>query len=118
MKRSLRRRFSIHHSSLIIPHFEGKVMDSPKQHEGTAGPDLTEVQQRLAGSQGREYWRSLEELAGTEGFQEFLQREFPSRAAEWTNPVTRRRFLHIMGASLALAGLAGCSKSPRQKIVP
>ncbi|HKB39106.1 MAG TPA: TAT-variant-translocated molybdopterin oxidoreductase, partial [Gemmataceae bacterium] len=93
-------------------------MDSPKQHEGTAGPDLTEVQQRLAGAQGRAYWRSLEELAGTEGFREFLQREFPSRASEWTNPVTRRRFLHIMGASLALAGLAGCSKSPRQKIVP
>jgi molybdopterin-containing oxidoreductase family iron-sulfur binding subunit len=72
----------------------------------------------LPDAQGREYWRSLEELAGTEAFQEFLQREFPSHASEWTNPVTRRRFLQIMGASLALAGLTGCTKSPRQKIVP
>src|SRR4051794_32167664 len=84
----------------------------------SSGLDLPEVQRRLAGAKGREYWRSLEELAGTEAFQEFLHREFPSRASEWTNPVTRRRFLQIMGASLALAGLAGCSKSPRQKIVP
>src|SRR6266542_1723823 len=84
----------------------------------SSGLDLPEVQRRLAGAQGREYWRSLEELAGTEAFQEFLHREFPSRASEWTNPVTRRRFLQIMGASLALAGLGGCSKSPRQKIVP
>src|SRR5438270_10827252 len=84
----------------------------------SSGLDLPEVQRRLASAKGREYWRSLEELAGTEAFQEFLHREFPSRASEWTNPVTRRRFLQIMGASLALAGLAGCSKSPRQTIIP
>src|SRR5262249_13925722 len=37
---------------------------------------------------------------------------------EWTKPGTRRGFFQIMGASLALAGLGGCTKSPRQKIVP
>src|SRR5258708_21859099 len=84
----------------------------------SSGLDLPEVQRRLAGAQGRGYWRSLEELAGTEAFQEFLQREFPSRASEWTNPVTRRRFLQIMGASLALAGLAGRSQAPRPKNLP
>src|SRR5262245_6140434 len=48
---------------------------------------------------GKRYWRSLEELAETEEFQEILHREFPERASEWTDPVGRRRFLKLMGAS-------------------
>src|SRR5687767_15040521 len=68
---------------------------------------------------GKRYWRSLEELVETEAFQEFLHREFPDQASEWTNPVTRRQFLILMGASLALAGASGCSTTrPREKIVP
>ncbi len=83
------------------------------------GPiDLTAVRARLAGSQGPQFWRSLEELAETEGFQEFLYREFPQQAGNWIDPVGRRRFLHLMGASLALAGLTGCTKQPDETIVP
>ena len=41
-----------------------------------------------------------------------IHREFPDQASEWTDPVTRRRFLSLMGASLALAGLNGCSTQP------
>jgi molybdopterin-containing oxidoreductase family iron-sulfur binding subunit len=67
--------------------------------------DLNQIQTRLAKAQGQKYWRSLEELAETAQFQEFLQREFPQRASEWRNPVSRRNFLKLMGASLALAGL-------------
>src|SRR5215471_349279 len=67
---------------------------------------------------GPEYWRSLEELADSQALQEFVQREFPQAAAEWHDAVSRRRFLQIMGASLALAGLGACSRQPEEKIVP
>jgi len=71
-------------------------------------------------SEGRRFWRSLEEYLETPEFQEMLHREFPEQASEWTNPVTRRRFLTLMGASLALMGLNGCSTqpAPREKIMP
>ncbi len=63
-------------------------------------------------------WRSLDELAGTPEFEALLQREFPERAAEWLDPVGRRGFLKLMGASLALAGLTSCSNPPSHTIVP
>src|SRR5256714_6881834 len=66
----------------------------------------------------REYWRSLEELADSPIFEEFVQREFPHAAEEWNDPVERRTFLKLMGASLALAGLSGCVIQPPEKIVP
>src|SRR5437660_9626767 len=66
----------------------------------------------------REYWRSVEELADSPVFEEFVRREFPHAAEEWNNPVERRTFLKIMGASLALAGLSGCVIQPPEKIIP
>jgi MoCo/4Fe-4S cofactor protein with predicted Tat translocation signal len=42
---------------------------------------------------GPEYWRSLEELAGSQEFQEALHREFPKGASEWVDSVSRRGFL-------------------------
>jgi len=80
--------------------------------------DLAELQRQMQDGQGPTYWRSLEELAQTEKFQELLHREFPDQASEWLKPLSRRRFLTLMGASLALAGLAGCSRPPADKIVP
>lgn len=81
--------------------------------------DLDEVRRQLQGRNGRDYWRSLEELAGTEKFQEQVHREFPVEASVWNNAVSRRRFLMLMGASLGLAGLSGCgSRAPADKIVP
>jgi molybdopterin-containing oxidoreductase family iron-sulfur binding subunit len=67
---------------------------------------------------GPEYWRSLEELAGSEEFQEMLHREFPKGASEWLDSFSRRGFLKTMGASLALAGLTGCTRMPITEIVP
>jgi MoCo/4Fe-4S cofactor protein with predicted Tat translocation signal len=69
-------------------------------------------------SSGKKYWRSLEELADSPIFEEFIQREFPQQAEEWNDPVERRTFLKLMGASLALAGLSGCVIQPPEKIVP
>jgi len=65
-----------------------------------------------------EYWRSLEELAGSEAFQEALHREFPKGASEWLDSVSRRGFLKVMGASLGLAGMTGCVRLPLEPIVP
>jgi molybdopterin-containing oxidoreductase family iron-sulfur binding subunit len=64
------------------------------------------------------YWRSLEELIDAPEFREFVEREFPQQAEEWNDPVERRTFLKLMGASLALAGLSGCVYQPPEKIVP
>ena len=80
--------------------------------------DLTSIRARLSESRGKQYWRSLDELADTEEFQEFINREFPSRASEWNDPLGRRRFMKIMGASMALAGLTACVSQPKELIVP
>src|SRR5690348_8924202 len=79
--------------------------------------DLLAAREKLSSS-GPEYWRSLEELANSPEFQERLHREFPKGASEWLEPVSRRGFLSLMGASLALAGMTGCIKQPLEEIVP
>jgi len=71
-----------------------------------------------AGGSDKTYWRSLEELADSPILEEFVRREFPQHAEEWNDPVERRTFLKLMGASLALAGLSGCVIQPPEKIVP
>jgi molybdopterin-containing oxidoreductase family iron-sulfur binding subunit len=63
-------------------------------------------------------WRSLEEWSASQEFAEFIHREFPDKASEWSDPLTRRQFLTLMGASMALAGLQGCSQAPPETIVP
>src|SRR5438094_9611541 len=80
--------------------------------------DLQAVKACLAETQGPEYWRSLEELAGSPEFQEMLHREFPKGASEWLDSVSRRGFLKLMGASLAMAGMTACTKQPLEPIVP
>jgi MoCo/4Fe-4S cofactor protein with predicted Tat translocation signal len=88
--------------------------------------DLGTVRERIdaatahdkAEKTGPEYWRSLEELAGSPAFQEALHREFPKGASEWLDTVSRRGFLKVMGASLGLAGMTGCVKLPLEPIVP
>jgi molybdopterin-containing oxidoreductase family iron-sulfur binding subunit len=66
---------------------------------------------------GPTYWRSLDELAGTAEFQEAVQREFPGDEWDRLPPATRRQFLRVMGASLAMAGLTAC-RWPKEEIVP
>src|SRR3984957_7695235 len=77
-----------------------------------------EIEQAAAEKTGPEYWRSLEELAGSQEFQEALHREFPKGASEWVDSVSRRGFLKVMGASMALAGMTGCVRLPLEPIVP
>lgn len=81
---------------------------------------LAEVRARLEGQRGKRFWKNLDELADTPGFQELMQEEFPRQAGagEWVDAVSRRGFLKVMGASFALAGLAGCTKQPDEPVFP
>jgi len=66
---------------------------------------------------GLTYWRSLDELARTPEFQEAVRREFPGDDWDRLPPATRRQFLKVMGASVAMAGLTAC-RWPKEEIVP
>jgi MoCo/4Fe-4S cofactor protein with predicted Tat translocation signal len=81
--------------------------------------EIEQATEQAAGQKtGPEYWRSLEELAGSPDFQDALHREFPKGASEWVDSVSRRGFLKVMGASLGLAGMTGCVRLPLEPIVP
>jgi molybdopterin-containing oxidoreductase family iron-sulfur binding subunit len=61
----------------------------------------------------------LDELAGSAQFRTALDREFPESVHDFDGgDTTRRNFLRLMGASMALAGLYGCSERPSGKILP
>ncbi len=98
-------RSSKPHREEICPGQKGKL-------------DLVTVRRQLEQTKGPEYWRSLEELAGSPEFREMMHREFPKGASEWLDGVSRRGFLKWMGASLALAGMTACTKQPLEPIVP
>ena len=88
----------------------------PTQYHGAL--DLAAAREKLRACSGKQWWRSLEELAGSPHFEELLHREFPRYASEWADAVSRRGFLKLMAASLALAGLSGCAGKPKETIVP
>jgi molybdopterin-containing oxidoreductase family iron-sulfur binding subunit len=103
--------------SLSAPRGTTEVV--PFQRAGAEKPmTLVQVRRQLQGVKGKRYWRSVDELAETAEFQAAVEREFPSSAQEWVDPVSRRGFMKLMGASLALAGLAGCTKQPDEPIYP
>jgi MoCo/4Fe-4S cofactor protein with predicted Tat translocation signal len=70
------------------------------------------------GQGGPRFWKSLDEWSQSADFLPYLHREFPEHASEWDAGMSRRRFLRLMGASLALAGLTACSRQPQEKLVP
>ena len=83
-----------------------------------ASRDVETLRRKLAQSRGQKYWRTLEEFADEKAFGELLQREFPRGASEWVDTLSRRNFLKLSAASMALAGLAGCTKQPMEQILP
>ena len=69
-------------------------------------------------SGGPRFWKSLEEWSHSPDFLPYLHREFPEYASEWDSGISRRRFLKLMAASFAFAGLTACSRQPQEKLVP
>ncbi len=85
---------------------------------GKTAPPATRELSRVGGT-GQQMWRSPEELADTPEFRDMVEREFPAGASELLDG-SRRTFLKLMGAGLALAGAAtipGCRR-PDHKILP
>jgi len=119
---------------------KAKCAAEPSRPAAAGRLDLETVRRQLREKRGPEFWRSLDELAGTPEFQELLHREFPRQASEWVEPrgesaggnadadrregeaaaggTSRRAFLQLSSASLALAGLTACTRQPIEKIVP
>src|SRR5687767_5660748 len=64
-----------------------------------------------------EFWRTLEEKNGA-NLDELVGDEFASRLPDSFDPIERRSFLKLMGASFALAGMAGCTRQPPEQILP
>ncbi len=68
----------------------------------------------------KRYWRSLTEKSGDPNYKASLAAEFPDGTSEMTaeeGEVSRRNFLTVMGASMALAGMTACRR-PEEKILP
>jgi molybdopterin-containing oxidoreductase family iron-sulfur binding subunit len=90
--------------------------------ETTTSAVPSEVAERLAGKSGRKYWRSLDELTHDAEFSarltEHVRKEYPSQVEMLADPVQRRTFLQLMGASLALAGISSCTRQPDEHILP
>jgi MoCo/4Fe-4S cofactor protein with predicted Tat translocation signal len=102
---------------LDLRHDHDDPAGETRLHEGPM--DLAAVRAKLQSKTGKQYWRTLEELAGDPQFEELLHREFPRQApSEWDDSVDRRDFLKLMAASLAFAGLSGCGRTPEQYVVP
>jgi MoCo/4Fe-4S cofactor protein with predicted Tat translocation signal len=84
----------------------------------TQDESTSDAARQLSGEgTGKAYWRSLEELSRTETFEELMHQEFPQQAQPLGEGVDRRDFVKLMGASMAMAGLAACGQ-PNQTIVP
>ena len=71
----------------------------------------------------RRYWTSLEHLTDAPEIRAAAEHEFSSYDPKemLTLPeATRRRFLQLVGASMALAGLTltGCRRWPEEKLAP
>src|SRR5215475_942021 len=64
------------------------------------------------------FWRTLDEYAEDPAFHDHLINEFPSQIETISDPIARRRFLKLMGASLALGGFTACTRQPSEAIVP
>src|SRR5687767_15152674 len=61
------------------------------------------------------FWRSIEERGNAALVEEADEHEFLESSFD---SATRRQFLTLLGASLALAGATGCGEPPSEKIVP
>jgi MoCo/4Fe-4S cofactor protein with predicted Tat translocation signal len=97
----------------------GLTVLQPAQPKSGAKPGITLAAARAElGAESGSGWQGLERAAADPGFARRMEQEFPAHASEWVDPVSRRGFMKLMGASLAMAGLAGCTKQPDEPIYP
>jgi molybdopterin-containing oxidoreductase family iron-sulfur binding subunit len=80
--------------------------------------DLAEIRARLTQGAAPTFWKGLEEIAETDDFKAFLHREFPGLSEVAGAGLSRRAFMQLMGASIALAGASACNRPAQEKILP
>jgi MoCo/4Fe-4S cofactor protein with predicted Tat translocation signal len=90
------------------------LLDTPKR----ASVDIGELRQKLAAGDGPRFWRTLDEAAESEELKTYVEQEFPGLSGQIPQGVDRRKLLKVMGASLAMAGAAACTKQPKELILP
>lgn len=88
----------------------GRVVSEPVASE-------SDVASAATTSEGG-YWRSMAELEDKPEFREFLEREYPEQGSQLKDPLSRRRFVQLMGASFALAGVSQGCRWEEEKILP
>jgi molybdopterin-containing oxidoreductase family iron-sulfur binding subunit len=93
-------------------HHEHTHSHSEDNYDAAYSPE--HVEEALPPTPEHGYWRSLREL--DEGITP-SQNEFPAMP-EVTDPLSRRNFFQLMGASMALAGVATGCRYEKEDIVP
>ncbi len=80
--------------------------------------NAVELKERLAQKTGPGYWRTMAEFDGVDSVDALVHKEFPNEANQLLDPVSRRNFFKVMGASMMLAGLTSCARQPSELLVP
>ena len=75
---------------------------------------------KLQNKSGRLHWQSLAHLDDTPEVRALIENEFAGYDPKAIASMPRRRFLKIMGASMALSGLTltGCRRWPQERLAP
>jgi MoCo/4Fe-4S cofactor protein with predicted Tat translocation signal len=68
-------------------------------------------------SKNKKYWRSFEQRENSQSLDNRFRGEFREGASALPSNLSRRNFLSLISASVALAGLTACRK-PAEKIIP
>jgi molybdopterin-containing oxidoreductase family iron-sulfur binding subunit len=92
-------------------------MSSMTDHAHPALPTSTAPQGNRARPGIPAYWRGLEALEDSPEYRAAVEKEFPGALEPITDPVSRRKFLGLMGAAMAMGGLVGCRR-PLATILP
>jgi MoCo/4Fe-4S cofactor protein with predicted Tat translocation signal len=106
--------------------FDNAALDKEARQNGARVPMRRDHKRARSGNAARQngtpdrikYWRSFEELSQTPEFRAFVEDEFPNRTPDWNDAASRRKFLTVMGASIAFAGASACTVQPAESIVP
>jgi MoCo/4Fe-4S cofactor protein with predicted Tat translocation signal len=96
------------------------IQHAPDDHDDHDEHEDGEPLADLPATPEHGYWKSLRELEGKASFQVGRTgHEFPPEAEQAPkDPLSRRNFFQLMGASMALAGAGACQRYEKEEIVP
>ncbi len=70
------------------------------------------------GERSNRYWKNQEQWANSPEYERLVHDEFLPGAMDEPDGTTRRTFLKMVAASMAMAGLSGCKRKISETIVP